>query len=219
MIKFFFSKKVTNIIDQNYKALEGHLNINKLQKKVYLKYFFITKINTLYLYVNNIIRDYPRFLDRIELIEKLNMCKYKIIVAGKNWENYIDSKKKNIELLGEIDSNKVLDIYRQSKVTISSNCHGLGLHSRVLEAGISKSLVMMNKSDPNISGNMSCEFKPGIHFIEYSKESFSKKLQMILNDNKLREQITNNMFEEIKSKHLWSHRAKQLNSIIKNDFF
>lgn len=216
IIGYLYTKNfynIYNIIKSNYDELEGKLNINNLQHLVFSKFPIFKKIKFFYNNVNNIVRDYPRFLDRLFLIKKLQDTKYTLAIAGRNWEKYFKPKN-NIYFFGEINPKDVASIYEQSKITISSNCHGLGLHSRILEAGICKSLIFMNKSDPNIPGNMAHEFIPNFHYIEYTQTDLKNKINKYLNNDNLRTEIINNMYKTIQENHLWSNRAYQLNQII-----
>ena len=140
--------------------------------------------------------------------------KYKIIIAGKNWDFFNQKNIEHITIKGELEPKQVRKIFNQSKITISSNCHGLGLHSRILEAAMEKSLIFMNTSAPNIEGNMANKFIPDIHFVEYNEHNLNEKLEFWLSNDSAREIITENMYKLITQKHTWSSRAQEIANLI-----
>src|ERR1039457_1675533 len=75
---------------------------------------------------------------------------------------------------GVIDTQDgLLDVYCRSKINLSNNTHGLGLHSRTLECMAVGGFIFTHESPhDNKAGGMLTSFEPGVHYGSYTPENF-----------------------------------------------
>ncbi len=225
-----------SIVEMNYESLSGNLNIKTISDKlikIAQKYCYYEpaniqqKINikeiknlgigkNIYssnLAVENLIdwcsREYPRYLDRHDLVEKLQNLNIALRVYGKGWERF--SEFKNF-FFGEITNlTDLLNVYQNSKVNLSNNTHGLGLHSRVLECmAVGGFILMHNSPNDNKPGGILTEFEEGKHFSFYNYQNLQNEIVSWLKDEQKRKKIAENARLIIQKKHLWKHRASQI---------
>jgi len=182
------------------------LSLNKFEKA-----FLVTNGESAYeRAVKYFSQSYPRLLDRVDLLElALSVSSSLEIYGPDSWltfPEFTSYYKGNI-----LNTNELLDVYLRSKINLSNNTHGLGLHSRVFEC-MSVGGFIFNHESPNdnISGGILTEFEPGVHFGQYSKLNFNEEANKWLKNDISRIQIGQNARKLIAEKHLWRHRAEKI---------
>jgi glycosyltransferase involved in cell wall biosynthesis len=148
-------------------------------------------------------------MDRLILFQKmheLHKKKKKVIVAGKNWSDAFEWAS---FVQPHVDHPS--DIYEKSFITVHNNTHGLGIHSRVLEAMAVGSFVMMHPSPHSrLPGGMDSTFEPDVNYGLYSADNFVEKVEEWLADDERRKKAITENKKILLSKHLWQHRAEQI---------
>ncbi len=160
--------------------------------------------------VNYFSQSFPRMIDRIALAELASGVSSSFEIYGsENWLGFPEVEK---YYRGNIfDLNSLLNIFIKSKINLSNNTHGLGMHSRVLECMAVGGFIFQHESpNDNISGGMLTEFEPGVHFGQYSKLNFAEESSKWLADDAARMAVAENAKKIISRNHLWTHRALQI---------
>jgi len=159
--------------------------------------------------INRLYTEIPRKMDRSILFAKLyelHKKGKKVLIAGKNWPTNFQGYS-----FVSPHADNPSDIFQQSFITIHNNTHGLGIHSRVLEAMAAGSFVMMHPS-PNsrLPGGMDSTFAPEVNYGLYSADNFVEKAEKWLEDEDRRKKAIAECKKILLSKHLWKHRAEQI---------
>jgi len=204
--------KVPHLFDQvleDYRYILKYFDISKLTK--FQKACLEEKNTSAYeRAVNYFSQSYPRFLDRVTLLELALGVSSSIEIYGPDsWLSFPEFAK---YYKGEIlQSTDLLDVYLRSKINLSNNTHGLGLHSRVLECMAVGGFIFNHESlNDHVAGGMLTEFEPNVHFGQYSIFNFDDEAKKWLQDDHRRMQIGENARKLISEKHLWRHRAKKI---------
>ena len=226
------------IVEANYDQLNGNLNIDLLSKKLNLianNYCYYVKENkkpnslftvfntvsegkNIYssnLAVENLIdwcsREYPRYLDRYKIIQKIQELDIVFKVYGKGWK---DKPELNNIYGGELSSlSELCSVYKNTLINVSNNTHGLGLHSRVLECMAVGGFIITHPSQNDLSqGGILTEFENNKHFIFYTEDNLQECIMYWLKNNKMRNEIAENAKAIIKKNHLWNNRAIKINN-------
>lgn len=207
-------RQVKRIIQNNYTPLGGNLDILKIKKKI-KNNFNAEYFDFLWSKLKYIVRDYPRYLDRVSIgdtLVKINKS-LNIFIAGYNWKLYPKYKKISHD---HIESySQLISIYKRSKITLCNNNHGLGLHSRVLEAMACGSFILMNESPlSKLDGGLETCFIKGVHYDEYNKDNLKEKINYWIKNETKRLSATKKAKEIIKKNHLWENRVDEIISDI-----
>lgn len=188
---------------------------SKLKSKI--KKFILRggkKSNTINQTLNFFARDYPRLLDRIELIHLALKVSNSLELYGPGFGEHMELKKfhkGSLYLLSDL-----LDVYQKTRINLANSTHGLGLHSRTLECMAVGGFVFMHESPQDTKPlGMLTAFEPGIHFGSFTPENFTEQAKNWLTDDKKRKWVGQQASLEIQKKHLWSHRALKVISDLK----
>jgi hypothetical protein len=154
-------------------------------------------------------QSYPRIMDRKALIEATVQVSSDLEVYGPGLSEHEFTKP---YFKGVIDTqNELLEVYCRSKINLSNNTHGLGLHSRTLECMAVGGFVFMHESPhDNKTGGMLTSFEPGVHYGSYTPENFSEEAARWLKDDRGRMRIGMQAESIVREKHRWHHRAQQI---------
>jgi len=201
------------IVEKNYEPLTGSLDIKKLESIIRNEVSISaqTQNNSFEDRLNFYVQTYPRKIDREVLAKAAIRASKKISLYGPNWSSYSDFKKFD---KGFIDSQeKLLSVYQNSNINLSSNTHGLGIHSRVLESMAVGGYIMTHRSinDFNQSG-IATHFNENIHYNYYNVSDLSNNLKWWLNpskSNKINE-IRNSARHEVLKNHTWERRSEKI---------
>lgn len=159
--------------------------------------------------LNYFAQSYPRILDRRMLVEKASAISESLEIYGPGWEGHEFGHpyfKGVLETEGEL-----LDIYRRTRINLSNNTHGLGLHSRTLECMAVGGFIFMHESPhDNKVGGMLSEFEPGTHYGSYTPENFQAEAALWLTDHNRRLEVGRKALSIIHDRHCWHHRAQQI---------
>ncbi|MBK8276143.1 MAG: glycosyltransferase family 1 protein [Nitrospira sp.] len=154
-------------------------------------------------------QSYPRIMDRRLLIQLAAGVTDSLELYGSGLALHDFTRpyyKGVIESIGEL-----LSVYCRSKINLSNNTHGLGLHSRTLECMAVGGFIFMHDSPHDTkAGGMLTEFEPDVHYGRYTVESFHEDATRWLKDSEGRIRVGMQAVECIRQRHCWHHRALQI---------
>lgn len=196
--KFF--GMVNNHIKLSYKPLGGLMpSAKEIQPK--------NKIDALIydlLYVEQ-----PRLIDRavlFNILKKLHLSGKKILITGKNWNSAFPDHEFILP-----HSETPVEIFSKSKITLHNNTHGIGIHSRVLEAMAAGSFIMMHASPHSgLPGGIDSSFLPDVHYGLYTKDNLAERVEHWLEQGQKRENAIEGCRGILRDRHLWRHRVSQI---------
>ena len=154
-------------------------------------------------------QSYPRLMDRVALVEHASRVSdsLELYGPGLDWHEFARPYFKGV-LTTQDD---LLDVYCRSKINLSNNTHGLGLHSRTLECMAVKGFLFMHESPhDNTVGGMLSSFEPGVHYGSYTPYNFEEEAGRWLHDDARRQEVGEKAAAVIKDRHCWHHRAQQI---------
>ena len=230
-------KKIINdlksLIELNYNPLTGSLDIRHLEKLIYdflnlPSYYHKRLNNTFYNDNENIFpieskrfsnwcitlidwltREYPRYLDRFELIERIKTITDSIHLYGIGWNKYNEFYDYHRGILK--NTKALFNVYKSSKINLANNNHGIGMHSRNLECIMSGGFLMYHESENDKKkGGFSTEFEPNVDYGIYNNENLTEIGKYWLENKELRKKCIINSRKKICSNHLWKHGALQI---------
>lgn len=164
------------------------------------------------LYAGRLIKD-KGVLILVQAYEELTK-KYPniILTLAGDGELYEDlSKKSNIEVLGKLNHEDMMEMYLQSDIFVSPSKFPEGLPTTILEAGLMKCAVIAT----NMGGTA--------EIIEDNKTGFIckpevfdiiEKLELLLKNEKLRKDISENLHTEVINRFSWENTTKNMLKII-----
>lgn len=187
-------------IEKNYKPLSGSM----------ISWHEIQPTNKIdFLIYDLLYAEKPRWIDRMAIF---HACRAlfengkKVLIAGKNW----GSTFPECEFIQNHNENP-LDIFRKSAITLHNNTHGIGIHSRVLEAMAAGSFVMMHSSPHSqLAGGIDSSFEPDLHYGLYSENNLAEKVEYWLTHKSRRQNAIKECFSVLRGRHTWRHRARQI---------
>lgn len=154
-------------------------------------------------------QSYPRIMDRKTLIEAASRVSKSLELYGPGL-NAHDFTLPYFK--GVIDTqDELIEVYCRSKINLSNNTHGLGLHSRTLECMAVGGFIFMHESPHDSkAGGMLTSFEPGVHYGSYTPENFAEEATRWLKDNSGRVRAGMQAKSMIRERHCWHHRAQQI---------
>lgn len=154
-------------------------------------------------------QSYPRIIDRVALVQAASSVSTSLSLYGPGLSAHDFTLPYYKGVINE--KNELLDVYCRSKINLSNNTHGLGLHSRVLECMAVGGFIFMHQSPHDEkTGGMLTAFEPNVHYGSYTPENFSEEAARWLKDDQTRGQIGIKARSVIREQHCWHHRAQQI---------
>ncbi len=154
-------------------------------------------------------QSYPRVMDRELLIELASTVSDSLELYGPG----LDAHEFTLPYLkGVIDTQEGLqEMYCRSKINLSNNTHGLGLHSRTLECmAVGGFLFLHSSPHDDKAGGMFTAFEPGVHYGMYTPDNFIEEAKRWLADDDGRKKAGEKAMQIIRADHCWHHRAEQI---------
>ncbi len=154
-------------------------------------------------------QSYPRILERKALIQAAARVSTSLALYGPGLSAHAFTQP---YFKGVIDTQEeLLRVYCRSKINLSNNTHGLGLHSRTLECMAVKGFIFMHESPhDDKAGGMLTAFEPGVHYGSYTPENFTGEAKRWLKDERGRFRAGECAEKVIRQQHCWHHRAQQI---------
>lgn len=154
-------------------------------------------------------QSYPRIMDRKALVEAASRVSESLELYGPGLSKHEFARP---YFKGVIDTqDELLKVYCRSKINLSNNTHGLGLHSRTLECMAVGGFIFMHESPhDNKAGGMLTSFEPGVHYGPYTPENFAEEAARWLKDDNGRMRAGMRAKAVIRERHCWYHRAQQI---------
>lgn len=154
-------------------------------------------------------QSYPRILDREALVKAASRVSPSLEIFGPGMKLHDFAAP---YFKGVIDTQReLLEVYSRSRINLSNNTHGLGLHSRTFECMATGNFLFMHESPHDHKpGGMLTAFEPDVHFGSYTPETFAEKSARWLRDDKERALVGIRARTRIKERHCWHHRARQI---------
>lgn len=160
-------------------------------------------------YLDNLVREYPRMLDRLTLARMALEVSASLELYGRGWERHALVRGHHRGFLSSPD--ELAAVYRSSRINLGNNTHGLGLHSRTFECMAVGGFVFVHAS-PNDSkpGGILTAFEPAVHFGHYTPENFAAEAARWLADKAHRSEAAMRAATRVRADHTWRHRALQI---------
>lgn len=154
-------------------------------------------------------QSYPRIMDREALVKAASEVSNSLELYGPGLDTHEFARP---FFKGVIDAqSKLLEVYCRTKINLSNNTHGLGLHSRTFECMAVGGFIFMHESPhDNKAGGMLTSFEPGVHYGSYTPENFAEEAARWLKDDNGRRQAGLRAKSVIRERHCWHHRAQQI---------
>ena len=154
-------------------------------------------------------RDYPRLLDRVELVRRIMHVSKSLELYGPGWDKHEQFKPYHKGILH--DQGDLLAVYQRTRVNLANNTHGLGLHSRTLECMAVGGFILTHASPHDAKpGGMHTSFEPGVHYGMFTPGNLEEEARRWLKDEARRIAAGRSAAAVIREKHLWRHRAQQI---------
>ena len=154
-------------------------------------------------------QSYPRIIERRVLVEMASRVSDSLELYGPGLSAHEFAHPYYKGVINTQD--ELLSVYCRSKINLSNNTHGLGLHSRTLECMAVGGFIFMHESPhDNKPGGMLTEFEPGVHYGSYTPESFHEEATRWLGDDSGRLRAGMRAESIIRERHGWHHRARQI---------
>ncbi len=153
-------------------------------------------------------REYPRYLDRIKLINLCEKVSSNIAIVGSGWEASEFSKY----CKGVLKNEDLTSFYSKCKINLCNNTHGIGIaQTRILEIMMSKGFVLSHTSKyDKIIGGLLHYFEEERHLATFNNKNFSEIAAKWLKNKNERYVIAENGYKYVKENHTWLNRAKQI---------
>tara|TARA_Y100001960_G_C14721233_1_gene852497 strand:+ start:179 stop:1597 length:1419 start_codon:yes stop_codon:yes gene_type:complete len=173
------------------------------------EYFKETNLTPIQQGLNYFAQSYPRILDRMMLVEMATKISSNLQIYGPGWDGHEFGHPYFKGVLETED--ELLSVYLRSKINLSNNNHGLGLHSRTLECMAVGGFIFLHESphDDKVGGILS-EFEPNEHYGSFTPENFQAEAIRWLGDEKKRKEVGRKASLIIHERHCWHHRAQQI---------
>lgn len=160
-------------------------------------------------------KNYMNLIDAYNSLDIFLQKKYKLVIVGKKNHDYEKvlneiNNSKNVIYLNFITRKELVWLYAKCKVHIfPSYYEGFGFPS--LEAGLfgKPSIASNQTSIPEITG------KGGVYFDPFNINDISKKIDMVLKDEMLYQDLCSNAVENIK-RFSWKENALQTIDVYKS---
>lgn len=154
-------------------------------------------------------REYPRLLDRVELIDAILSYTKSIELYGVGWDKHKKYKPYSKGVISNLDA--LLAIYKKSKINLANNTHGLGLHSRTLECMAVGGFILTHDSPhDNKPGGLHTSFIPNKHYGVFNRDNIVDEADAWMKDKNKRQKAGELSSEIVMQQHCWQHRAQQI---------
>ena len=155
--------------------------------------------------IDFIVREMPRYLDRVFIARELLQVSKNFVIAGQNWKNYGLFKNNSI---GEIDYSRSLELFRNSKITLQNNNHGLGIHSRTLSCMATGGFLFSHSSPRDYdAGGLKTAFEPGVHYGEFTETNIKDEASRWLRDDIRRLKVAETAKKKVLNEFTWKQGA------------
>jgi hypothetical protein len=201
------AKKLSINMEDFYKPYTNTENNSNIAKLIRRKMY--GNINLYEAMLNYYVHSYPRSLDRIKIVDLVQLTGYSFKIYGKGWETYPEYS--NI-YEGRIKNHRhLLSIYNGSMLNIANNTHGLGMHSRVLESMAVGGFIFSHKHEGDIrSGDLNLYFEEDEHYGLYSADNFIEKVNYWVHSHKKRDHAIESSRNIVYQLHTWDRRVQQI---------
>ena len=174
-------------------VLAQHNEINENQFSI-LRNAFFAQIDT-----------YLRDLRRCETIRALSKS-VPLTIAGKGWDQVIDTSADHINYLGVIHPSEIRTFNERAKMVLNAINQYHESHERVFSAIADGSVALSSNSI--FYKNTFAE--DSAIFFDWDLEALPERVNGLLNDDQSLSGIAEKGHEEFLQKHTWSHRAEKL---------
>lgn len=159
--------------------------------------------------IKDIVLEYPRYADRMRLMDILMKITDNMRFYGLGWSAYPKARR---YWHGVLEREADLDAaFRLSRINVHTNPNGFGVHSRTLESMAAGGFVMAHRGPcDELPGGILHEFEENTHFMFYDSEAPEEDFRRALRDEKARMACVRNAHELVKQKHRWINRAETI---------
>lgn len=141
--------------------------------------------------------------------------KVRLVVAGdgpllnKIKEKYDDD---NIDIVGRLDFNKVMSLYKRTDIFVYPSLYPEGLPTSILEAGLMNCAVIATPKGG--TEEVMIDNNYGV-IVDGSVRSLSKAINRLVNDDRLRRQLADNIHKRIRDNFDWANTAATVEKELK----
>ena len=153
-----------------------------------------------------------RILERRAVLQALLRVSTSFRIFGPHtWKSWPDFESYYGGYLD--DQADMRRVYQSTCVNLHSS--GLGMHFRVLDCMASGGVVLVNESPRQSQpGGLAQHFEPGGHYVPYPAGKVDEVARELLLDEPRRKKIAQAAANEVRAKHTWIHRVKQILSVL-----
>lgn len=113
----------------------------------------------------------------------------------------------HIEILGELEKEKVASLMSKSEIFVHPSFHHDGLALSLIEAGASKMAVIA--TDSGATRELIQDQTTGLIIAKNDPISLKQSLEILINDRNLREGLANNLYRKVKENFGWDKISDQ----------
>ena len=205
-----FAPVFADIVMKNYEPLRGNLNIKKLVAATEDTLYALLNIprnHTAELDVSAL--QYARFLDRYLLVDTVLKISSSVELYGAFWDRHPRFRPYHRGELG--DQAGLNSVFRKTRINLSNNTHGFGLHSRILECMAVGGFILTHASPADSRpGGLKTSFEPGTHYGEFTPDTIEEEARRWLRDSMQRIAAGQHAAQVVRERHFWRHRAAQI---------
>ena len=159
--------------------------------------------------MNYFAREYPRLLDRRKMLNEVLKISSSLKLFGPGWNQHVEYAPYAGGIIR--DAQRLFNVYRESRINLANNTHGVGLHSRTLECMAVGGFILMHQSPHDEKpGGIQTSFIPGVHYGQFSPQNLREEALRWLANPSGRQQAGLRAVAVIRAKHCWRHRAEQI---------
>ena len=129
------------------------------------------------------------------------------IAGDGDYLNYLKNKYPDINYLGLLNHNEVMNLLKETSIFVYPTCYPEGLPTSILEAGIMKCAVIA--TDKGGIKEVIESDKYGF-IINEDVNDLVNKIEVLLCDRKLMIEMQNNIYKMVKTNFVWEKTAKKV---------
>lgn len=153
-----------------------------------------------------------RILERRAVLQALLRVSTSFRIFGPNtWKSWPDFEPYYGQYLD--DQADMRRVFQSTCVNLHSS--GLGMHFRVLDCMASGGVVLVNETPRQSQpGGLAQHFEPGGHYVPYTPGNVDEIARELLFNESRCKKIAKAAANEVLARHTWTHRAKQILSVL-----
>ncbi len=158
-----------------------------------------------------LVRELPRYFDRVFICQKIKEVSHNLVLAGENWALYEPFSPFSV---GKVNFRQTLDIFSKSKVTLQNNNHGIGIQSRTLSCMAAGGFILCHTSPRDkMQGGLRSIFQPDYHYGVFERTTICEVARYWCENSDERRKIAKRSQKYVLNNMTWKQGAKHLKKI------